>query len=504
MATKTITKNRILVVDDVQKNLEIAVRYLIDANFEVFIAKSGEDALEKAKTVNPDIILLDVMLPGISGFESCKRIKEAGSTKDIPVIFMTALSDLSDKVKGFEAGGVDYITKPIQREELLARVGTHLKLRITQKALQDANANLEQRVAERTAELNRALEKVEQLKNRFQAESIYLREEIKSEHNFNEIIGRSESLRKVLTRIEQVAETEASVLILGETGTGKELIARAIHNGGSRNHNPLVKVNCAAMPANLIESELFGHEKGAFTGAVSRKIGRFELADGGTIFLDEIGDLPMELQPKLLRALQEGEIERLGNSQPIPVDVRVIAATNRNLKQAIDDTQFRQDLFFRLNVFPIHVPPLRERQDDIPILAEHFVRKISNKLGKPIDAISDEVFDQLIAYPWPGNIRELQNLVERAVILASGATLQIDNFEFNPHPGFETKSVMSGSSDVEENSPESLEEMERAHILKTLHHCSWKIKGSDGAAAALNIHPSTLRFRINKLGIKKP
>ena len=360
MSTQSPKKSRILVVDDVQKNLEIAVRYLIDANFEVFVAKSGEEALEKTKAINPDIVLLDVMLPGINGFESCKHIKEADSSKDIPIIFMTALSDLSDKVKGFEAGGVDYITKPMQREELLARVSTHLKLRITQKAFQDAKANLEHRVAERTAELNGALEKVEQLKNQLQAQNVYLREEIRSEHNFDEIIGRSEPLKKVLTRLEQVAKTDASVLILGETGTGKELIARAIHDGSTRNHHPLVKVNCAAMPANLMESELFGHEKGAFTGAVSKKIGRFELANGGTIFLDEIGDLPMELQPKLLRALQEGEIERLGNSQSISVDVRVIAATNRNLKQAMEDTQFRQDLFFRLNVFPVYVPPLRQ------------------------------------------------------------------------------------------------------------------------------------------------
>ena len=504
MTTVTAIKNKILVVDDVQKNLEIAVRYLIDANFEVFIAKSGEDALEKVKTVNPEIILLDVMLPGISGFEMCKRIKEADSTKEIPVIFMTSLADLSDKVKGFEVGGVDYITKPIQREELLARVTTHLRLRIIQKELMDANANLEHRVAERTAELNRALEKVEKLKNQFQAQSIYLREEIKSEHNFNEIIGRSAPLKKVLMRIEQVAKTEASVLILGETGTGKELIARAIHNGSSRNNNPLVKVNCAAMPANLIESELFGHEKGAFTGAVSKKVGRFELADGGTIFLDEIGDLPMELQPKLLRALQEGEIERLGNSQPISVDVRIIAATNRDLKQAIENTQFREDLFFRLNVFPVHLPPLRQRQEDIPILTEHFVCKVSNKLGKPINGISDTVFDQLKSYPWPGNIRELQNLVERAVILASGTTLQIDHFEFTHNHGFEPESSESGSSNIEENSSGSLENIERAHILKTLQRCFWKIKGSDGAAAALNINPSTLRFRMNKLGIKKP
>ena len=258
------------------------------------------------------------------------------------------------------------------------------------------------------------------------------------------------------------------------------------------------------MPANLIESELFGHEKGAFTGATTKKIGRFELADGGTIFLDEIGDLPVELQPKLLRALQEGEIERLGNPQSTSVNVRVIAATNRDLKQAIEDTHFREDLFFRLNVFPIELPPLRERKDDIPPLTKHLVRKVSHQLGKPINSISEDVFNELKSYPWPGNIRELENLVERAVILASDGTLKIDNFEFTHSSGFEPKSLESGNRQGDDNVSDSLEELERAHIVKILQRCSWKIQGSTGAAAALNLRPSTLRSRMNKLGIRRP
>ena len=504
MTAQSPKKDTVLVIDDVRINLELVAGYLMDANFEVLVATDGEGALKQLKHVNPDIILLDVMLPGKDGFETCKCIKNIESAKDIPVIFMTSLSDIADKMKGFEVGGVDYITKPIQREETLARVNTHLTLRKTQKALRNANANLEQHVIERTAELNRALEEVKQLKNQLQAENTYLQDEIRSEYNFNEIIGKSETLKKVLMRVEQVLKTDASVLILGETGTGKELIARAIHNGSTRNQRPLVKVNCAAMPAHLIESELFGHEKGAFTGAISKKIGRFELAHGGTIFLDEIGDLPVELQPKLLRALQEGEIERLGNPQSIPVDVRVIAATNRDLKQAIEDTQFRKDLFFRLNVFPIHIPPLRERQADISLLAEHFVRKISTKLGKPIGPISQDVLERLKSYPWPGNIRELENLVERAVILANSPSLRLEDFEFTYHPESKTKSLESGKSHPADKVSGSLQELERAHILQILQGCSWKIQGSGGAAAALNLKPSTLRSRMNKLGIERP
>ena len=501
MSSQPSKKETVLVVDDVQKNLELMVEYLIEADFEVFVAKNGEDALKKLQRVSPDIILLDIILPGMDGFELCSCIKKMETLRDIPVIFMTALADENNKVKGFDVGGVDYITKPIKRQETLSRVNTHLTLRKMQKALHDANENLEDRVIERTAQLNRALEKVEQLKDQVQAQNVYLREEIKNEHNFGEIIGTSEVLQKVLKRVERVADADTTVLILGETGTGKELIARALHNGGGRSKHPLVKVNCAAMPAHLIESELFGHEKGAFTGAVSRKIGRFELAHEGTIFLDEIGDLPIELQPKLLRALQEGEIERLGNSQSLSVNVRVIAATNRNLERAMEDTQFRQDLFFRLNVFPVNLPPLRDRPEDIPLLAEHFVSKVSAKLGKPISRISQDVLDQLKSYRWPGNIRELENLVERAVVLATGPSLEVEYFEFsnNSEQNFDDSSQVHHDNEIL-----SLEEMERRHILKVLQRCSWKIQGCTGAAKALKINSSTLRSRMKKLGIRKP
>ncbi len=392
----------ILLVDDMPTNLRILVDYFSQMGFDIFVARDGESALEQLQHTLPDFILLDIKMPGIDGFETCRRLKADGRTRDIPVIFMTSLTDTGDKVQGFQAGAVDYVTKPIDHEEVLARVTTHLTIRRLQTqlesrneqlqqeiverkraeaALQDANDHLEQRVEQRTAELAQALEEVEQLKNRLQAENVYLREEMKLQHNFDDIIGRSASLKKVLSRVEQVAATDATVLILGETGTGKELIARAIHTLSPRQHHPLIKVNCAALPATLIESELFGHEKGAFTGAVARKNGRFELADGGTIFLDEIGDLPLELQAKLLRALQEGEFERVGGSQTLRVDVRVIAATNRDLEQAMRDGEFREDLYYRLNVFPVTQPPLRERPEDIPLLAQFFTQKFGTKMG---------------------------------------------------------------------------------------------------------------------------
>jgi formate hydrogenlyase transcriptional activator len=342
--------------------------------------------------------------------------------------------------------------------------------------------------------LRNALEEVERLKVRLQAENVYLQEEIKIDHNFDEIISRNQALKNVLRKVEQVASTDATVLILGETGTGKELLARAIHNISNRRNRPLVKINCAALPANLIESELFGHEKGAFTGALSDKIGRFELADEGTVFLDEIGDLPLELQSKLLRILQDGEFERVGNPATIKVDVRVIAATNRKLVEAIKNNEFREDLYYRLNVFPINMPPLRERKEDIPILVNHFVRRYSANIGKKIDTIPRESMEILQSYDWPGNVRELENVIERAVILTNDSVLRIDDFAPNRPPDESRKFDDTGK----------LHEVEKRHILDTLEECNWVIGGRRGAAARLGLPASTLRDRMKKLGIKKP
>jgi PAS domain S-box-containing protein len=341
--------------------------------------------------------------------------------------------------------------------------------------------------------LKNALAEVKQLKNRLQAENIYLQDEIKTEHNFEEIISCNVNFKKVLHKVETVAPTNANVLILGETGSGKELLARAVHNLSKRKNRPLVKVNCAAIPATLIESELFGHEKGAFTGAIDRKIGRFELADGGTIFLDEIGDLPSGLQVKLLRVLQDGDFERLGNPRTMKVDVRVIAATNRNLEKALKEGDFREDLYYRLYVFPIKSLPLRERKDDIPLLVNHFVKKFSTKLGKKIESLSLDVMESLQAYHWPGNVRELENMIERSVILAKGSNLVL--YEMSDH----------FSNQLEQGEKiTSLKENERLLILEALEESNWVVEGKHGAAIRLDIPPSTLRLRIKEYGLKKP
>ncbi|MFC1734401.1 sigma 54-interacting transcriptional regulator [candidate division KSB1 bacterium] len=338
-------------------------------------------------------------------------------------------------------------------------------------------------------QLIRALEEVKQLKDRLEEENIYLQHEIKLDHNFEEIISSSEIFNKLLGQVEQVAATDATVLILGETGTGKELLARAIHNISERSKRPLVKVNCSALPATLIESELFGHEKGAFTGALNRKIGRFELADGGTIFLDEIGDLPLELQTKLLRVIQEGEFDRLGGSETLKVDVRVIAATNVELEVAINEGKFRSDLYYRLNVFPILVPPLRERKEDIPLLVRHFLIKYGNKIGKKIDVVPQKVMTTLVNYNWPGNVRELENVIERAIILNKGKKLE-------PGDWLPKNTAVSMSSMVL-----SLEELEKNHIIEVLEMTGWRISGDKGAANILKIKPTTLEARMKKLGI---
>jgi PAS domain S-box-containing protein len=335
---------------------------------------------------------------------------------------------------------------------------------------------------------------MEQEQVKLKAQNQYLQDEIKLTYNFEEFISKNKSFQKILQQIEQVASTDATVLILGESGTGKELIARAVHNISNRSKRPLVKVNCATLPANLIESELFGHEKGAFTGAMDRKIGRFELADNGTVFLDEIGELPVELQAKLLRVLQEGEFERLGNSKTMKVNVRVIAATNRNLQQAIEKKEFREDLYYRLNVFPIICPPLRERKEDIPLLVNHFCQKHEGKIGKKITDIQPKVMDALMNYNWPGNIRELENIIERAMILSKNETLEYGEWvpaEKNQPGNTSTASAIK------------LEDVEKEHIIEVLKKTKWKVSGEKGAAKILGLNPTTLEARMKKMGIKR-
>jgi formate hydrogenlyase transcriptional activator len=340
-----------------------------------------------------------------------------------------------------------------------------------------------------------AYRRITELSDKLTQEKLYLEDEIRSELNFEEIIGNSAVLRQVLRQVEAVAPTNSTVLIQGETGSGKELIARAVHNLSQRRAHSFVKLNCAAIPTGLLESELFGHEKGAFTGAIAQRIGRFELASQGTIFLDEVSEIPLDLQPKLLRVLQEREFERLGNSRTLRTDARLIAATNRDLMTMVENQRFRSDLFYRLNVFPIYVPPLRERREDIPFLVRHFAQHFARNMTKAIDTISTETMNVLVQYPWPGNIRELQNVIERAVILSKGPVLNVSLADLK---------MKTSDTGGYANGVATLEEIERKHILSVLEQTNWVFAGPNGAAARLGIKRPTLQFRMQKLGISRP
>ena len=385
-----------------------------------------------------------------------------------------------------------------QLEELLQNAHDKLESTVNErtKELTSANEQLFQEIEERKGAedaLHSAIEEIEELKERLQAENTYLQQEVAREYNFGDIIGQSNAISYVFYRIEQVAPQDTTVLLLGETGTGKGVVARAIHSRSAREARQMITVNCTAMPANLIESELFGRERGAFTGANARQMGRFELADGGTIFLDEIGEMPLELQSKLLRVVQDGEFERLGSPRTIKVKVRIIAASNRNLEEEIKSGRFREDLFYRLNVFPITIPPLRQRKEDIALLVHHFVAKFNKKTGKKIDSVSKETLNALQEYHWPGNVRELENVIERAVIISQGSALQVlDRF------GTDRKEEVQPGDDIK-----ALAELEQNHILQVLRKTGWRIEGQTGAAVLLGINSSTLRARMRKYGIRR-
>jgi formate hydrogenlyase transcriptional activator len=341
-------------------------------------------------------------------------------------------------------------------------------------------------------------ERIETLNAQLAREKVYLQDEIRSDQLFEDIVGGSAALRRVLKEIETVAPTGSTVLITGETGSGKELVARAIHQLSERRDGAFVKLNCAAIPTGLLESELFGHERGAFTGAIAQRIGRFELANQGTVFLDEIGEIPLELQPKLLRVLQEREFERLGGSRTLRSDARLIAATNRDLGQLVEQQKFRSDLFYRLNVFPVHVPPLRERREDVPMLVRHFAQQFARRMKRTIETIPVETMQALTRYDWPGNIRELQNLIERAVILSPGPTLFVPMEALTPRAGGSADDA--GGAEAEG----TLAANDRRHILAALQASDWVLAGANGAAARLGIKRSTLQFRMRKLGIERP
>lgn len=493
-----LEKPVILMVDDTPANLGILSELFEKDGYDILVAEDGASGIERAAFAKPDLILLDVLMPNQDGFVTCQQLKENPSTKDIPVIFMTALTDIENKVKGFELGAVDYITKPFQQEEVRVRVQLQLNLLFAQRQLKEQNRKLQEEIEAHI---------------QTQATVQYLDAELKSAQAFGKVVGKSPSLAAMLEQIEHMSATDCTALIIGETGTGKELIARAIHEQSPRHQKPLIKVNCAAIPKDLFESEFFGHEKGAFTGATSRRMGRFELANGGTLFLDEMGELPLDIQAKLLRVLQEQEFERVGGHTTLNVDVRIIAATNRALELEVAEQRFREDLFYRLNVFPIKIPPLRDRQEDIPLLVQHFIKKCAKKYGKTVEGAQDTTLQQLLTHSWPGNIRELENIIERGVILSTGRWLELGDW-FSPLPSVSSshpQKSFSGPSESTTTTPPSsaqsvsqtLEERERAHIVEVLESVNWRVSGEGGAAQRLGLNRTTLEARMKKLGISR-
>ena len=442
----------VFIVDDDRHTRESLSNLIRSAGLSAQTFSSAQEFLAAERPNGPGCLVLDVQLPGLSGLDLQQELAKAGVK--IPIIFITGYGDIPTSVRAIKAGAVEFLTKPLNREDLL-------------RAIQQAIAR-------------------DHIARQANGDT--------GTHNFDEIVGTSAALKAVLKQVEVVAPTESTVLILGETGTGKELIARAIHTASSRSRRPFVKLNCAAIPTGLLESELFGHEKGAFTGAIAQRIGRFELADGGTVFLDEVGEIPLELQPKLLRVLQEREFERLGSTRTLRTDARLIAATNRELQKMVEQRKFREDLFYRLNVFPICVPSLRERSEDIPLLVNHFAQRFARRMNRTIETIPAETMAALTRYPWPGNIRELQNLIERAVILSRGPVLQIPLHDLDNR----TAPRRDNGND------QTLEAAERAHILTILNETRWVLAGSRGAAARLGMNRSTLQFRLKKLGIVRP
>jgi DNA-binding NtrC family response regulator len=416
----------VLIVEDTLESLDILTEYLETAGLDVTVALSGEKALKVIKKV-PDIILLDIKLPGMDGFETCRCLKQHEAISQVPIIFITALTEISHKIKGFKAGGVDYITKPFQYEEVLMRINTHLTLVRQQQVLQEQNEQLKREITRRE-----------------QAENALKIIETKETKNldFSKFLEQSQSMTHIVNDIRSLQNVEnTSVLILGESGTGKELIARAIHFGSARAKGPFIPINCSAVPSELAESYFFGHQRGAFTGAFSDRPGYFELADGGTLFLDEIADMPALLQTKLLRALEEGIVTPIGSVRSKTVNVRIITATNADLLTRIKEGKFRLDLYFRLSVYPIKVPPLRERQEDIAQLANYFISQLADKMGFKKTTLNQSVITALENYHFPGNVRELKNIIEHALVRSHGGPIQPHHLNL-----IETKSAYSVQS----------------------------------------------------------
>lgn len=449
-------KGKILVVDDEVKMRRVLQMMLQKEGYEIITVKDGRGALQKVEKENFDLVLTDVKMPGLSGMDLLKRIRE--SDEEMPVIMITAYGTVETAVKAMKEGAYDYLLKPFEKDEMKIIVANALKMKILVR------------------------------------ENRYLREKLEEEYKLDNIIGKSSQMQDVYKILRQVANAKATVLIQGETGTGKTLVARALHFNSSRKEKPFVHVNCAAFPEGLLESELFGHVKGAFTDAVANKPGKFELANGGTIFLDEIIELSPMLQVKLLRILQEREFERVGGIKTIKMDVRVIAATNRDIKKALKSGLLREDLYYRLNVVSINIPPLREHKEDIPLLVEYFLQKFNRESGKNIRRVSPEAMDMLMSYNWPGNVRETENVIERAVILSSKDTLLPQNLPLHPEEEPDKMTIHLPPEGI------ALEKVEKSLIREAL-----KItRGNQSRAAKLlDITRNTLRYRLKKFGLER-
>jgi DNA-binding NtrC family response regulator len=458
-----VARSTVLVVDD-EEGVRESVRAVLEDSCEVLLAPTGQEALDLLKGNEVDLVMLDQRMPGESGIDVLPRLKAADPS--VVVVLATAVRDVRMAVEAMRRGAYDYLTKPFDVEEILLVVRRALEKRAMEREL----VSLRSALAEGPPA---------------------------APHGFAGMVGRHAEMVRIYQLIGQIAATPATVLITGESGTGKELIARAIHHESDRRGAPFVAVNVAAIPETLLESELFGHERGAFTGAHARKLGRFELAHGGTVFLDEIGSLRLDLQAKLLRVLQEREIERLGGTRPVPVDVRVLAATNVNLRQAVRDRTFREDLFYRLNVVPLHVPPLRERREDIPRLVRHFVKKIARECHRDVRDISSGALDALSRYGWPGNVRELENVIHRAVVLARGPIIQLQDVPLDV--------AMPETSRLEEAAATPLREacdrFERQYVLRVLERVHWNVSR---AARLLGVHRNTILAKLATWGVRRP
>ena len=452
----------VFVVDDDRSMRESLSSLIRSTGLNVQTFASAQEFLTSQRADAPSCLVLDVQLPGLSGLDLQQELTKVNAP--IPIIFITGHGDIPMTVRAMKAGASEFLTKPFRDNDLLNAVEQAMNRSRQMAPCQPTPA----------------------------AETPYAEDDRRSDSRFSEIVGHSAALRRVLQQVEIVAPTDATVLIDGETGTGKELIARAIHHRSGRRTHPLVTLNCAAIPPGLLESELFGHEKGAFTGALTQRIGRFELANEGTLFLDEIGDLPLELQPKLLRVLQEHEFERLGSSRTRRTNVRLVAATHRDLLAMVQQRTFREDLYYRLHIFPLTVPPLRQRRDDIPLLVRHFAQQYTHQMHKRIEHIPAEAMAELVHYDWPGNVRELQNVIERAMILSANGVLW---------PQVPARSPGARSAAPVSPESETLDDAMRTHILDALSATNWVLGGPHGAAARLGMKRTTLASRMEKLGI---